>query len=269
MSEHDHADLASRRSALHAARRWAPAFGCDPDACDLSDYELIVIDGVGEDDRDARRVAATLARLRAHALVLSYLSLGTVEDWRPYAAKVPRAWMLGPVDDWPGEQYADVRQQGWQRLMVEQAVALAAEGFDGLYLDNLDVAEDHPALADALVELVFALRAAAPDLLLVAQNGLAVDSRLPVDAVAHEDVFWRWEDGYEPSPPRETAELVAGLQRLRTRGLPIFTLDYAAPGSAGAADAAQRSLDCGFHPAVSVLELDRPPHLAEPARSAT
>jgi uncharacterized protein (TIGR01370 family) len=264
-----HRDLASRRSVLQAVRRWAPAFGCDPAACDLSDFELVVIDGVGEADRDPGHVASVLGPLQAHALVLSYLSVGTVEEWRPYAQQVPDAWKLGPVEDWPGEQYADVRAQGWRELMVAQAVALADQGFDGLYLDNLDVAEDHPALADPLVELVAALRAAAPELLLIAQNGLAVAERLPVDAVAHEDVFWRWEDGYEPSPPAETAELLAGLRRLHSRGLPIFTLDYAEPGSPGAAEAVKRSLAEGFHPAVSVLELDRPPHVAEPARSAT
>lgn len=264
-----HDDLAKRRGALSVARRWAPAFGCDPAACDLSGYELVVIDGVGEADAEAdAALAAVLPRLREHALVLSYLSVGTVEEWRPYGPRVPREWTLGPVPDWPRERYADVRAAGWRELMAEQAVALAAAGFDGLYLDNLDVADDHPALAGALVELVEQLRAAAPELLLVAQNGLAVAERLPIDAIAHEDVFWRWEDGYAPSPPQETAELLAGLRRLRARGLPVFTLDYAEPGSAGAAEAARRSLEEGFHPAVSVLDLDRPPHLAEPARSA-
>lgn len=263
-----HDALARRSNALRAARRWAPAFGCDPAAWDLSGYELVVIDGVGELAPDGPLLTTTLPRLKAHALVLSYLSVGTVEDWRPYAAQVPAEWTLGPVPDWPGERYADVRAAGWRQLMAEQAAALAAAGFDGLYLDNLDVAEDHPALAPALVELVEGLRAAAPSLLLVAQNGLAVADRLPVDAFAHEDVFWRWEDGYRRSPADETAELLAGLRRLHARGLPIFTLDYAEPGSPGAAEAARRSLEEGFHPAVSVLALDRPPHLAEPARTA-
>ncbi|MDO8212485.1 endo alpha-1,4 polygalactosaminidase [Conexibacter sp. CPCC 206217] len=261
------AALARRRVALRTAHRWAPAFGCDPARCDLSGYELIVLDGVGESARDQLRVAKLLPPLQRHALVLGYLSLGTVEAWRPYASQVPDAWTIGAVDDWPGERYADVRERGWRELMTEQAITLSARGFDGLYLDNLDVAEDHPPLADALVALVRGLREAAPELLLVAQNGLAVDERLPIDAVAHEDVFWRWEDGYRRSPPAETEQLLRGLRRLHARGLPVFTLDYAEPGSAGAADAVRRSLQEGFHPAVSVLELDRPPHLAEPARS--
>lgn len=259
--EHDR-----RSAALHAARRWAPVFGCEDLATwDLHDYQLVVVDGIGDRRPASRPSAVVLHALRRHALVLSYLSVGTVEEWRPYADRVPDEWTLGAVEDWEGERYADVRQHGWRELMTEAAAGLADAGYDGLYLDNLDVAEDHPALAGALVELVVALRAAAPALVIVAQNGLAVADRLPIDAIAHEDVFWRWEDGYRRSPSQETAALLRGLQRLSERGLPVFTLDYAEPGSAAAAEAAQRSLAEGFRPAVSVLELDRPPHVAAPA----
>lgn len=268
-SDETPADAHGRRvRALRAVRRWAPAFGCDPGACDLAGYELVVVDGVGADGDEPAPRAAELARLAPRALVLSYLSVGTVEAWRPYAPRVPEAWQLGAVPDWPGERCADLRTVGWRALMAEQAVVLAAAGYDGLYLDNLDVAEDHPVLADGLVALVTALRVAAPSLLLVAQNGLATIDRLDVDAVAHEDVFQRWEDdAYRATQPSETAELLGGLRRVAARGLPVFTLDYSEPGSPAADDALRRSLAEGFHPAVSVLALDRPPHLAEPARS--
>lgn len=254
-----------RAAALAAARRWAPVFGCDDLAAhDLSGYELVVVDGVGDAD-GGRPSAVELVALRRHALVLAYLSVGTVEAWRPYAREVPPAWQLDPVEGWEGERYADVSAAGWRALMARTAAALARDGYDGLYLDNLDLAEDRPALAAPLAELVAGVRAAAPELLLVAQNGLAVADALPIDGIAHEDVFWRWDGGYRRSPARETAALVRGLRRLAGRGLPVFTLDYAPPGSDGAAEAARRSLAEGFRPAVSVLELDRPPHLPAPA----
>lgn len=106
------------------------------------------------------------------------------------------------------------------------------------------------------------LRAAAPALLLVGQNGLAVAGSLPIDAIAHEDVYWRFDrgHGYRRSPPEESAVLLAGLRALRDCGLPVLTLDYAEPGSAGAREAMTRSLAEGFCPAVSVLDLDRLPH---------
>jgi cysteinyl-tRNA synthetase len=261
-------ERARRRELLRAARRWAPVFGADPAGCDLRGFELVVLDGVGDREPGSAPTPALIAALRQHAVVLGYLSVGTLEGWRPYASRAPVAWTLEALDDWPDEAYVDVRHDGWQQLMAEQAVALQAAGFDGLYLDNLDVVEDHPALADAMAALVRGLRAAAPRLLIVGQNGLFIADRLPLDAIAHEDVFWRWDEdrqSYRRSPARETRALVDGLRQLRAAGLPVFTLDYAPPGSEGAQEALERSLAEGFRPAVSVLELDRVPHLAAPA----
>jgi len=256
---------ARRAAALTAAHHWAPVFGCDDLAAwDLRGYELIVVDGVGAADGGGAPAPGALAALRRHALVLAYLSVGTVEAWRPYAREVPAAWQLDPVEGWPGERYADVRAEGWRALMARTAAALARAGYDGLYLDNLDLAEDRPPLAAPLAALVAGLRAAAPELLLVGQNGLAVADRLPLDGIAHEDVFWRWDEGYRRSPAAETAGLVRRLRRLAERGLPVFTLDYAPPGSDGAAEAVRRARAEGFRPAVSVLALDRPPHLPAP-----
>lgn len=196
--------------------------------------------------------------------MLSYVSVGSVEGWRSYASEVPASWTLGPVPGWPNERYVDARRRGWQAILAREAAALATAGFDGLYLDNLDVGERFPETQRGLVQLVAGLRTIAPDLLLVAQNGLAVIDRLPVDAIAHEDTWWRWEDGYRRSPEDETAEILAGLRRQRKRGLTVLTLDYTEPGSPEADEIVARSLCEGFCPAVSVLDLDRLPHAPGP-----
>ena len=258
---HERTDPAATRSARLAALRrvtgWAPVIGAD-ELPALHGAGLVVIDGVGGDAGARARLAAARA---TGALVVAYLSVGTVEDWRPYAGEVPDEWTLGPMPGWAGERHVDARADGWRRIMAREAAALAAAGFDGLFLDNLDVAEDHPQTQDAMVELVEDVRAAAGDVLLIAQNGLAIVDRLPVDAVAREDTWWRWEDGrYRSSPPAETAEILAALRRQRTRGRVVLTLDYTEPGDPAAQDIARRSRAEGFVPAVSVIELDRAPH---------
>jgi cysteinyl-tRNA synthetase len=249
--------LAERRRALRDVRRWAPVIGAEV-LEDPSGYDLVAIDGLAGAGGDGSVARARLATARASgALVLSYISVGTVEGWRSYAPEVPASWTLGPVPGWPQERYVDARERGWQAIMAREAAALATAGFDGLYLDNLDVGHDFPQTQLGLVELVDGLRAAVPDLLLVAQNGLAVVDRLPVDGISHEDTWWRWDDGYRRSPENET---LAGLRRQRERGLPVFTLDYTEPGSPAAGETVTRSLGEGFCPAVSVLDLDRLPH---------
>jgi cysteinyl-tRNA synthetase, unknown class len=267
---HDRPDPPATRSgrlaALRRVRSWAPVIGADAlPALDAPD--LVVVDGLPEARGDDGGARARLAAARATgALVIAYLSVGTVEDWRAYASEVAPGWTLGPVPGWEGERFVDARASGWRRIMAREAAGLQERGFDGIFLDNLDVAEDHPATQDALVELVVGIRAAAAEALLVAQNGLTTIDRLPVDAVAREDTWWRWgDDRYERSPPQETAAILDDLRRQRARGLVVLTLDYTEPGdpAAGAIVACSRAE--GFVPAVSVLALDRAPHA--PARS--
>lgn len=240
--------------------RWAPVFG-GVAARDIRRFDLAVVDGVHQRDGSVDAAPSDVRALQKRGtLVLSYLSVGTVEAWRHYAPKVPAAWTLSDVDGWPNERFVDARRRGWQRIMLAEVRRLASAGFDGVYLDNLDVAEEFPATKAGVVNLVAKMRAAAPALLLIGQNGLAVAAHLPIDAIAHEDVFSRWDNGYRLSTADETAALIPPLRRLRARGLPVFTLDYAEPGSRGARVALARSLAEGFHPAVSVLALNREPH---------
>lgn len=251
-----------RVDRLRSICRWAPVFG-GVTLRDIRGFDLAVVDGVRQRDGSVDAAPSDVRALRKRGtLVVSYLSVGTVEAWRHYAPSVPAAWTLSDVDGWPNERFVDARHRGWQRIMVAEVRRLASAGFDGVYLDNLDVAEQFPETKAAVVKLVAKMRAAAPALLFIAQNGLAVAARLPIDAIAHEDVFWRWDDGYRPSTAEETAAILPPLRRLRARGLPVFTLDYAEPGSRGARVALARSLAEGFHPAVSVLALNRVPHAA-------
>jgi len=251
-----------RVESLRRVRSWAPVFG-GVELRRLEGFDLAVVDAVAGVDGVTSTSPAEVRELQERGvLVLAYLSLGTVEEWRHYASSVPSEWTLGPVPGWEGELYVDARRRGWRQLILAEARSLGRAGFDGLLLDNLDVGEEFPETQAGLVELVQGLRAEALALLLVAQNGLAVAESLPIDAIAHEDVFWRFEHGhgYRRSPREETAVLLAGLRALRDRGLPVFTLDYTEPGSPGAHEAIARSLAEGFCPTVSVLELDRLPH---------
>jgi uncharacterized protein (TIGR01370 family) len=250
----------ARAERLRAVCSWAPVFG-DSDLRRAGTFDLVVVDAVRQRDGHVDTSATELRQLHnGGALVLAYLSVGTVESWRHYATDVPRSWTLAAIKRWTGERYVDARKRGWRALMAREARALAAAGFDGLYLDNLDVAELHPETAGGIVELAETLAAAVPELLLVAQNGLAVADRLPIDGLAHEDVYWRWDGGYRRSTDAERAALLPRLRELREQGLPVFTLDYAPQGSAGARKALASSLAEGFRPAVSVLDLDRLPH---------
>jgi cysteinyl-tRNA synthetase, unknown class len=251
---------ARRAERLTSARCWAPVFGSG-DASSVTGFDLVVVDGIA--DRSGFRVAREDDVARWHtedALVFAYLSIGTAEDWRHYAPRVREGWTLGPVDGWPGERYVDAREPGWRELMVHEAQTLSRLGFDGLYLDNLDVAEDFPATRQGVVETIAAIGAAQPELLLVGQNGLHLVEDLAIDAVAHEDVWWQHDGDYVATRRTTTTYLVGRLTALRRSGLPVFTLDYTPPGHPAAAEIIEASRRLGFSPAVTTIALDRPPH---------
>lgn len=75
--------------------------------------------------------------------VLAYLSIGTIEKertwWKDY-----KKFALKPLKDWPNEHYADMSKKTWLAFLVDRARSLKKKGFDGWWLDNVDVYEYYP-----------------------------------------------------------------------------------------------------------------------------
>src|SRR4051794_36806718 len=91
------ATRSARLAALRRVERWAPVIGAyELPALDAPD--LVVVDGLRDADGDDTAARARLAAARATgALVIAYLSVGTVEGWRPYAPEVAPEWTFGPM----------------------------------------------------------------------------------------------------------------------------------------------------------------------------
>ena len=74
--------------------------------------------------------------------VLAYLSVGTIEKERPWFKKYSK-YKLKRLDDWPNEYYIDVRKEEWQKFIISRAIELKNRGFDGWWLDNIDVYSEY------------------------------------------------------------------------------------------------------------------------------
>lgn len=92
----------------------------------------------------------TLTEIRAlkayGAKVLAYLSAGSVSDERSYY-KTLKPYQLKRLDDWPHERYIDLRRTAVREWCQKQAKMFKGAGFDGWWIDNLDVYEEYRSTA--------------------------------------------------------------------------------------------------------------------------
>ena len=236
----------------------------------LGGFDLVVVDG---EEATAEDVAALKA---SGATVLAYLSVGTIESYRGWYGRIKR-YRLEAWEDWKDEWFADVSRAGLRRAFTGRiAPAILAKGFDGLFLDNVDMIEtrNHREQRTGMRKLVFALErlVAADGRLLFAQNGHWGFEKLglfaALDGWNREDVTWGYDfdrKRYVRNPDRVRDAALDEIRDVAGRGLTVTATDYTAAGDAAAqAEAVANSCAAGALPYVSdiglsVARLPNPP----------
>ena len=200
-------------------------------------------------------------------LVLGYLSVGTIEKWRSWYPRV-RRFRLNPDANWKDEWYADVSRARLRREIVERiAPPILVKGFDGLFLDNVDMIEtrNHRAQRPGMRKLLLALSdlARSDGRLLFAQNGAwglrKLDLVSVLDGWNREDVTWTYDFDrrrYERNPARERDAALAELRDFADRGLIVTSTDYTAAGDEAAlGEAVENACSAGALPYVGDIGL--------------
>jgi uncharacterized protein (TIGR01370 family) len=248
-------------------------------------YDLVVADG---EESKAKKIAALRARGK---IVLGYLSVGTIENWRGWYPKAKR-FRLDKEPDWRGEWYADTAAPGFRNLIVDQvAPSFLAKGFDGIFLDNTDMIETHRAQRDGMYALVGGLRAlldqpaarsaveqsapagasgsnGTPGRYLFAQNGDSTVGPMlsDLDGWNREDVTHTYDfdrDRYAAVPRAEWQAAKRALREIRAAGKLTTSTDYTRNGQGRWVSRAIRSAcRVGAVPFVSNIELSRVPRRA-------
>lgn len=125
--------------------------------------------------------------------VLAYLSAGSVSDERSYYKQL-QPYTLRRLDDWEHERYLDVCEAAVQDWIINQGMALIGAGYDGLWIDNLDVYEEYPS-DNAYQGITRILQALRPHGYIMINGGIeyvtrAISQRARVaDGVTQEEVF--------------------------------------------------------------------------------
>jgi len=249
---------------LAAVETFALALGVDLDRSRVVErlraYDLVVLDG-------ETASSSLVSELQSGGtIVLGYLSVGTIERGRSWTGEA-KPYRLDHWDDWD-EWYADVASPSFRALIADTvAPSILDRGFDGLFLDNVDMISTHPRQANGMVRLVTDLFRIThnQDDMLFAQNGEDVIKPMlgALDGWNREDVSgtYDFDQGrYVEQRPGDKRGAQDALRRLAARGLFVTATDYfAADDTAGAAAATANACAAGARSFVSGIDLARLP----------
>lgn len=203
------------------------------DAKEVSCYRMAILDPDDHPD---------LSMLSSKTVKIAYLSVGEAEEFRSYWPTIKDSkWVLGPNKDWPGDYLVDPRSPEWTNLLLGTVIPeIVQQGFQGIMMDTLDtvdtLADNDPANAkayqQAMIDLVFAIQAKFPQLLLISNNGFTILNEIApaLAGLLVEDLFWMpnfEKGGYESTPYQWTRDKIAILTPLMDAYyLPVFDLEY-------------------------------------------
>jgi cysteinyl-tRNA synthetase len=284
--------------ALAAAKSWGYQLQkIDPDVLAAAPYDVLVIDYSRDGTDDRALTANEIRKLKirpdgGRRVVLAYLSVGEAEkyryywqpDWEtstlapPWLAQANKRYLTNfPVRYW----HAD-----WQAIVFRGPNSylgrILKAGFDGIYLDRVDVHQEfekeNPAAAEQMIVFVKALAAHArslePGFLIVPQNGeeLLEDAgyRAMIDAIAKEDLLFGAGRSKHPNSQEQIDTGVRHLKLMTGAQKPVFVVEYL-DNPQDIATARTRIEAYGFIPHFAARALDRmrigdlPPVRARPA----
>jgi cysteinyl-tRNA synthetase len=283
-----------RLGIMHSVHSWAVQMqNLDVPAAAASDADLIVVDAtsgaMGGGALTSREVDALKRKPGGgRRVAISYLSIGESEDYRPdyfnseYMTEDAPDWLLKENSRWKGNRLIRFCKEGWQRTILgdddgrnvynsldpSPLYKLIELGFDGVYLDRVDVysevQKECPDAAAKMVEFVARLAAHArkknPDFIVILQNAeeLLANPKMvgAIDAVAKEDLFYGSNHTERENDPAMVSGILANLAYATAAGRPVFVLDYLRDANLRAADKAKIEAR-GFIPYFGPRKLDQ------------
>lgn len=208
-------------------------------------------------------------------ILLGYISLGEVEDYRYYFNDVKSdGILLQENKNWKGSYFADIRSRLWVSRVIEQMIPdILRRGFDGLFIDTLDNPiylenedpEKYRGMKDAAVRLVRSIRLHYPSIKIMINRAYEIlpEVGLYIDMVLGESMFTDYDfekKSYYVVPIYRYQSQVNLLKDVKKRmpHLKIFTLDYWETSDiSGIVRIYKEQRANGFEPYVATIELDR------------
>ncbi len=181
-------------------------------------------------------------------LVVSYFSIGEAESyrfyWRPEwkdDGELP-GWYVAENCAWPRNYMVRYWHDGWKDIMYRQKRSylqrIIDAGFDGVYLDRIDVfweqIKDRPTAREDMIQFVKELAETArklkPGFIVIAQNAedLLDEKRYRdiIDGLGKEDLLYGHTGTNDRNKPDEISTSLKHIDRLLRDWKPVFAVEY-------------------------------------------
>ena len=147
----------SKKGTSSSTEKWGVFIGgkcLKKNSKKVKKYRYVVVDAQYYNKSEIRRFK------KGGRKVYSYLSIGTLERYRPYYNKF-RKYIKGRYNNWDDEQWVDVTKKDWQDFVVKNLVRdFRKKGINGLWIDNTDVYYEYPTkeIFQSLVSMLRKIR---------------------------------------------------------------------------------------------------------------
>lgn len=209
-------------------------------------------------------------------IVLAYMSIGEAETYRFYwqrewLASHP-SWLGGENPRWHRNYAVRFWQDDWRRIILggpgSYLDRIIKAGFDGVYLDRVDVyAEWLAERPSAKADMIAFVRAVAeearrrrPGFKVLVQNAEELVDELGylsvIDGIAKEDLLFGEKEEEEANPEEDIAFSIGQLKKVKAAGKPVWVIEYLHEPQQREA-AAKRLGELGFVPTFPTRALDR------------
>ncbi|MDH4143644.1 MAG: endo alpha-1,4 polygalactosaminidase [Acidimicrobiia bacterium] len=188
---------------------------------------------------------AEVEAAKANKWMLSYIAVGEAQRsewyWRPEWNANPPAWVVGQNPWWANNAYADEGNPEWQQLVLATIDRIIDQGFDGAFLDVVDIywfpdypggpSRENMAKGAAIVcQIAQHARARVPGFKLLVNNAVNLSRDFPgyadcFDGTVIEALWW-----FNDTTPRDDFyrnQKIDELRYVQQLGKPVYALDYA------------------------------------------
>jgi cysteinyl-tRNA synthetase len=219
-----------------------------------SRYDMLVIDEVRSIISNysmssaVRKLKNSHSKSGSHKMVLAYMSIGEAEDYRWYwkGWSTSTEWVVAENPLWDGNYIVEYWHPKWKKVISDYLSMIAADGFDGVALDTVDVYEldKIKILGDKqkkdpkkeMMNFVCEIYRQARErgMLVIAQGALDLGASKEylscIDGVVQEAIWYDAtgsKEGDNKVDPKETSSFIKKLRVFQLAGLPVFSIDYA------------------------------------------